>query len=151
MLSELLSTERVRVPLGSHSKADLLRELVHLALGDADEETVRGVLAAVELREAEVSTAMGRGLAIPHGRTEFVDAPHMAAGLVEGVRDYASPDGSPVRVVFLVVTPPGGATTHVRILSRIARLMHQPESQARLLGARTAGEFVAAIGTETSK
>ena len=145
MLSELLSTERVRVPLGSHSKADLLRELIHLALPGAGAEQLDGVIAAVEAREAAVSTAMGGGLAVPHGRTDLVSEVCLAAGLVEGVDDYAAPDGLPVRVVFLVLTPRNASAKHVKVLSRIARLMHDRDSKAALLSVRTAEEFTGVL------
>ena len=98
MLSELLSTDRVRVPLGSHSKADLLRELVRLAVGDADDTVVSGIFEAVEAREAQVSTAMGGGLAVPHGRTDLVSEVRVAGGIVKDVPDYIALDGSPVKV-----------------------------------------------------
>jgi mannitol/fructose-specific phosphotransferase system IIA component (Ntr-type) len=142
LLSELLSTERVRVPLGSHSKADLLRELVHLALPGASQAVLDGVIAAVEAREADISTAMGAGLAVPHGRTDLVKEVCLSAGLAEGVSDYDAPDGVPVRVAFLVLTPVRASSMHVKLLSRIARVMHDRESRAALLSARTADEFV---------
>jgi mannitol/fructose-specific phosphotransferase system IIA component (Ntr-type) len=145
LLSELLSAERVRVPLESHSKADLLRELVHLALPDGSAETIGGVIAAVEAREREVSTAMGAGLAVPHGRTDRVPEVRVAAGLVSGVGDYEAPDGIPVRVVFLVLTPSSASGLHVKLLAQIARVMHAPDARAALFAARTPEEFLGVI------
>lgn len=145
LLSELLSTERVRVPLCSHSKAELLRELVRLAVGDADETTVGGILDAVEAREGQVSTALGGGLAVPHGRTDLVPELRIAAGIVGEVPDYVALDGSPVRVAFLVLTPSAASGLHVKLLSRIARLMHNPESREALLASTSADEFMRVI------
>jgi mannitol/fructose-specific phosphotransferase system IIA component (Ntr-type) len=145
VLSELLTPEQVRVPLRSHSKAALLRELVRLAVRDASEETIDGVLAAVLARESKVSTAMGGGLAVPHGRTDLLSDVRVSAGLVEGAEDYGAPDGSPVRVAFLVLTPPHGSATHLKLLGRIARVMHGRESRRALLAAPTAEEFLAVI------
>jgi mannitol/fructose-specific phosphotransferase system IIA component (Ntr-type) len=141
-LSELLSTDRVRVPLCSHSKADLLRELVRLAVGDADENVIAGILDAVEVREAQVSTALGGGLAVPHGRTDLVSEVRLAAGIVRGVPDYVGLDGSSVRVAFLVLTPMAASSQHVKLLSRIARLMHDPASREALLASASAGDFM---------
>ena len=145
MLSELLSTDRVRVPLGSHSKADLLRELVRLAVGDADEITIGGIVDAVEAREAQVSTALGGGLAVPHGRTDLVSEVRVAAGLVHDVPDYIALDDSPVRVAFLVLTPSSASGQHVKLLSLIARLMHNPESREALLASTSAADFLRVI------
>ena len=145
MLSELLSTERVRVPLGSHSKADLLRELVRLAVGHAGDSTIDGIVDAVEAREAQVSTALGAGLAVPHGRTDLVPDVRIAGGIVRDVPDYVALDDSPVRVAFLVLTPLSASGQHVKLLSRIARLMHNPESREALLASSSAGDFMQVI------
>lgn len=141
VLSELLPAAQIRTPLLSRDKSALLRELVALALPSADVETRDGVLSAVLARETEVSTAMGGGLAVPHGRTDLVPEVRVAAGLVRDVADYAAPDDAPVEVAFLVLTPPHEASRHVRLLARIARLLHTPSSRSALLGARTAEEF----------
>ncbi|MCX5766741.1 MAG: PTS sugar transporter subunit IIA [Gemmatimonadetes bacterium] len=145
MLSELLTTERVRVPLGSHSKADLLRELTRLAVPDVAPETLDLIVAAVEEREAQVSTAMGGGLAVPHGRTDLVRELRVSAGLVHVVRDYVAPDHAPVEVVFLVLTPLDSSSQHIKVLARIARLMHRPESRAALLASNSAEAFLAVV------
>ena len=50
--------------------------------------TIDGILQAVEAREAQVSTALGGGLAVPHGRTDLVRGVRVAAGLVRDVPDY---------------------------------------------------------------
>lgn len=142
MLAELLTTDRVRVPLASHSKSELLRELVALAAADADAATVAGILESVEAREHQISTAMGGGLAVPHGRTALVHELRLAAGIVNGVTDYESPDGDPVRVAFLVLTPLEATGDHVRVLSRIARVLHRPASRDALLSARSPAEFL---------
>ena len=142
MLAELLTTDRVRVPLASHSKADLLRELVALAAADADAATVAGILESVEEREREIGTAMGGGLAVPHGRSALVHELRMSAGTVNAVADYASPEGERVRVVFLVLTPLEATSDHVKVLSRIARVMHKPASREALLSARSPDEFL---------
>jgi mannitol/fructose-specific phosphotransferase system IIA component (Ntr-type) len=144
-LSELLSTDRVRVPLGSHSKAELLRELVQLAVGKADDNTVGGILEAVEAREAQVSTALGGGLAVPHGRTDLVSEVRLAAGTVRDVSDYVGLDGLPVHVAFLVLTPMAASNQHVKLLSRIARLMHDPASREALLASTSAAEFMSVV------
>ena len=145
LLSELLSTDRVRVPLGSHSKADLLRELVRLAVGTADDNIIGGIMDAVEAREAQVSTALGGGLAVPHGRTDLVSEVQLAAGTVRDVSDYVGLDGQPVHVAFLVLTPMAASNQHVKLLSRIARIMHDPASREALLTSTSAAEFMSVV------
>jgi mannitol/fructose-specific phosphotransferase system IIA component (Ntr-type) len=101
-----------------------------------------GVVQSVEERERELSTAMGGGLAVPHGRSALITELRVAAGLVEGVPDYVGPDGAPVRVAFLVLTPPDATNAHVRLLAQIARVMHDPARRAALVGASSADAFV---------
>lgn len=145
VLSELLPAARIRTPLVSRTKSALLRELVELAVPDADGAVIDGILQAVEAREAEISTAMGGGLAVPHGRTDLVSEVRVSAGLVNGVTDYQSPDHQPVQVAFLVLTPPQESGRHVKVLARIARVMHAPASRAALLAAKSGEEFAGVI------
>jgi PTS system fructose-specific IIC component len=88
---------------------------------------------------------LGGGLAVPHGRTDLVPDVRVAAGLVGDVADYVALDDSPVRVVFLVLTPTAASGLHVKLLARIARLMHRPESREALLASKSADEFLGVI------
>lgn len=145
MLSALLPPERIRVPLGSHSRHALFRELVELALPDADPATLDAVFQGVLSREAIGSTAIGDGLAVPHGRTNVVDGVRMSAGIVEGVEDYVAPDGVPVRICVLVVTSEAGAGTHLKVLGRLARLMRDDALKMALSEAADARAFAAVL------
>lgn len=145
MLTELLPTERIRVPLGSHSRHALLRELVELALPDADAATVEVVFQSVLSREAIASTAMGEGLAVPHGRTDAVETLRMAAGIVESVDDYRAPDGVPVRVCFLLLTPAVDGGAHLKVLGRLARLTRRDDLRAALYAAPDAAGFASVL------
>lgn len=145
MLTELLPTERIRVPLGSHSRHALLHELVEMALPDADMATMETVFQSVLSREALMSTALGEGLAVPHGRTEAVGAPLMAAGIVGAMDDYSAPDGTPVRACFLLVTPPADGGAHLKVLGRLARLVRRDDLRTALYGAADAASFAAVL------
>ena len=84
LLSELLTPERVRVPLRGASKEALLEELVGV-LRDCGAVADAGVvLGAVRARERVLSTGVGSGVAIPHGKAESVPALAMAAGVTGG-------------------------------------------------------------------
>ncbi len=145
MLTALLPPERIRVPLGSHSRHALFRELVELALPDADPATLEAAFQSVLLREAEASTAIGDGLAVPHGRTSALDRIQISAGIVEGIEDYQAPDGDPVRVCFCVVTPEEAGSAHLKVLARLARLMRNDALKLALFSATDAEAFAAVI------
>lgn len=145
MLTALLPPERVRVPLGSHSRHALFRELLELALPDADSATLEAVLQSVLAREAIASTALGDGLAVPHGRTDLVPGIRVAAGVVRAVEDYPTPDGVPVQLCVMLITPEADAGTHLKVLGRLARLMRKDALRAELFGAADAESFCAVI------
>lgn len=145
MLTALLPPAHLRVPLGSHSRHALFQELLELALPDADPALLDAAFQAVLAREAESSTAIGDGLAVPHGRTDAVSQIAMSAGIVEGVEDYAAPDGQPVRVCVLVVTPEADAGTHLKVLGRLARLMRSDELREALLSASDEQAFASVL------
>lgn len=148
MLTALLPPERIRVPLGSHSRHALFRELLELALPDADPATLDAAFQGVLSREAEVSTAIGDGLAVPHGRTNAIDGIRMAAGITEGVEDYQAPDGVPVRVCFLVITSEAAAGLHLKVLGRLARLMRNDALKQSLFDASDAAAFADVLSQE---
>ena len=145
LLSELLSAERVRIPLVSRTKAAMLRELVELATGGGDAALTDAVLAAVRDREQLLSTGIGDGVAIPHGKTARVRELVVAAGTVREPLEFDALDGEPVRLFFLVLAPDSDASGHIRALSRIARLLRREPLRAALCEARTSDEFVRAI------
>jgi fructose PTS system EIIBC or EIIC component len=145
LLTALLPPERIRVPLGSHSRHALFRELVELALPNADPATLEAAFQSVLSRETVASTAIGDGLAVPHGRTNAVASICISAGIVEGVEDYAAPDGVPVRVCFLVITPEDGASLHLKVLGRLARLMRATALKQALFSASDADAFAAVL------
>lgn len=150
LLSELLSPDRVRVPLTGDTKAAVLEELVGVlrdagAVGDAGE-----VLRAVLAREEVLSTGVGDGVAIPHGKSGAVPALTLAAGVAAAPVDFEALDGNPVTLFFLLVGPEDAAGAHVKALSRIARLARRDAFRERLAAARSADEFLAVLAEAES-
>jgi PTS system nitrogen regulatory IIA component len=142
LLSELLSADRVKVPLGGRTKDDLLRELVELAVPSRDGDARAAVLAAVHERERELSTGIGSGIAIPHGKTARVDQLVMSAGIASVPVDFDALDGQPVELFFMLVGPESASGAHVKALARISRLLRRESLRNDLRAARTPGEFL---------
>jgi PTS system fructose-specific IIA component len=139
-LAEVLSPSRIRIPLQASSKEGVLRELVELLLsgnGGAVEE----VLAAVLERERQFPTGIGYGVAVPHGKTPALSSLRVVAGTSARAVPYETLDGEPVRLFFLLAGPESQAGAHVKVLSRISRLVRREPVRARLLEARTPEEF----------
>jgi len=143
-LTDLLTPDRIRVPLNASDKQGVLRELVGMLLpgdGSHGEE----VLAAVLERERQFPTGIGHGVAVPHGRTPVMTGLAMVAGTSPNPVTYETIDGQPVRLFFLLAGPETMAGAHVKALSRISRLVRQEGVRARLLAAHTPDEFYKAM------
>lgn len=143
-LTDLLTPDRIRIPLRASDKEGVLRELVGLLL-PGDGALSEEVLAAILERERQFPTGIGHGVAVPHGRTPAMAALAIVAGTSTNPVRYETIDGQPVRVFFMVAGPEALAGAHVKALSRISRLVRQEGVRARLLAARTPQEFYHAI------
>lgn len=143
-LTDLLTPDRIRIPLRASDKEGVLRELVGLLL-PGDGALSEEVLAAILERERQFPTGIGHGVAVPHGRTPAMGALAIVAGTSPNPVRYETIDGQPVRVFFMVAGPEALAGAHVKALSRISRLVRQEGVRARLLAARTPQEFYHAI------
>ena len=142
LLTDLLSLERVRIPLRARTKDDLLSELVEVVSSGLPASATPQLLAAVRDREQVLSTGIGQGVAIPHGKTPVVDQLRVAAGVTSGPVDFDALDGEPVRLCFMLVGPESAAGAHVRALSRISRLLRRAPLRDALLAAGTPDEFL---------
>jgi fructose-specific phosphotransferase system IIA component len=145
LLSDLLSSSLVKVPLEASTKDEILAELVQVL---ADERCIRDadeVLRVIREREAVLSTGIGNGVAIPHGKSMASPQLSIAAGVAREPVEYDALDGEPVRLVFLLVGPEAAAGAHIKALSRISRLVRQPDLRARLLESASSEAFVEAL------
>ncbi len=145
LLTDLITPERIKIPLVSREKDELLRELVEVVTHGDRIDDPADVLRAVREREAVLSTGIGNGVAIPHGKSPAVPELRMAAGTTAEPVDFDALDGQPVRLFFLLVGPESAAGPHIKALSRISRLVRREEVRARLLAARNAEEFHRAL------
>lgn len=145
LLTELLSIDRVRIPLQAKSKDELLRELVSLVTAGSTPEEREQVLQAVLERESVLSTGIGYGVAIPHGKSPAVQELSMAAGRSRDPVEFDALDGQPARLFFLLVGPESAAGPHIKALSRISRIVRRDDVRARLLKASDEKAFLRAL------
>jgi fructose-specific phosphotransferase system IIA component len=123
-LREMLNPVCIDLELKGKRKPEIIEALAEL-LGRGGKVSDTGILAAEVLeREKLASTGIGSGIAIPHAMSSTVSETQLAFGLKrEGVR-FDSVDHRPVNLFFLLVGPAGSHTEHLRVLSRIARYLH---------------------------
>lgn len=141
LLSDLLTPDRIKIPLVSTSKEDLLRELVDLMGSSTEVADLADVLRAVREREEVLSTGIGNGVAIPHGKSSAVPDLSLVAGVTREPVDFEALDGRPVSLFFLLVGPEAASGQHVKALSRISRLLRRDSFRKRLEDAGSSDEF----------
>lgn len=142
LLAELLTPERIKVPLLASSKDEVLRELVALAVPAAGAAAVEAITGAVRERERLLSTGIGGGIAIPHGRTPAVETLVLAAGVARTPVAFDALDGQPVSLFFLLLGPEHVAGAHVKALGRISRLLRHESVRTTLQQAASAHQFL---------
>lgn len=147
-LREILSKDTIRIPLLSTDKDKLIEEMVDALYAAGKIQDRDKVLRAVLDRERVMSTGVGDGVAIPHGKADGVKSLVASFGVTRHDVEFGSIDDKPVRLVFLLVGPYDQTGPHLKALSHISRLMHRPEFRARLIKAKTPEEVLAAIEKE---
>lgn len=150
-ITDFLTPERVIPALRGREKDEVLTEMAdRLAASNSklDKEKVRHVLSE---REKISTTAIGEGVAIPHGKLAAVQRIEgLFARSPEGV-DFASLDGGPTHLFFVLVAPEDGAADHLKALARISRLLKDPAFRSRLIAGTSREEIFEIIATEDQK
>ena len=108
-----------------------------------EEETMKAVMD----REAKLSSAVGRGVAVPHARLAGITRPLIAVGRFTKPVPCPSPDNIPVRLVFLILTPAAAPIAQLKILSRIAALLTNENLRRKLLRAKSAESLLDTLRT----
>jgi fructose PTS system EIIBC or EIIC component len=141
-ISALLQKSSILIDLASADKNGCITQLAgHMAsvynLPDG------GLIARKILeREADVSTGIGFGIAIPHARVENINRVYMAAASsVKGI-DFTAIDGQPVHLIFMIISPSGASNEHVQILSSLSRIMSYEDIRKKLMTAKTPEKFL---------
>jgi PTS system nitrogen regulatory IIA component len=151
---DFVGPELIVPQLQAHEKSAVIRELAdHLAAHVSGPQKIdREVLAKVLLeRERLASTAIGEGVAIPHGKLDAVGKLVACVGRApEGV-DFDSMDGRPTHLFFVLVAPENSTGVHLKALARISRLFKDPEFRTRLMQAKDAQEIFRVIADEDAK
>ena len=144
-LSELLNPSAVTLRLKSREKREAIVELVQLLESAHGIASQGEVLDRVLRREAMMSTGIGYGVAIPHGKARAADRMVAACAISpEGV-DFESDDGEPVHLMVLFVSPESATTQHVRALANLSRLMKEESVRRALREAPSVEAFLATL------
>jgi mannitol/fructose-specific phosphotransferase system IIA component (Ntr-type) len=144
-LSSYFEPVRCAVGVRAVTKAEAVAALVDLLAATGKAPDRDGLLRAVMEREALAPTGLGDDCAIPHAQTDAVSETALAAIRLAEPLDFGAPDGTPARLVFLIAGPKDSAALHLRLLSRLARTLSDPDFRDAALAAPDAPAFAAAI------
>lgn len=147
-ISDILSTDVIAVNLDVTDKDDAIRKVIELAAKSNKILDKEKVSKTIFEREKLVSTGVGKGFAIPHGKTDSISDVVAAFAITKEPIDFDSIDGEPVRFIFMLIGKENLLNTHIKLLSRISRLMNKDEFRERLLEAVSPEEVLSIFKEE---
>jgi fructose-specific phosphotransferase system IIA component len=139
---ELLDEKFILTDFKSDDKEYVINELIDLYKENDKVNDIEKVRTAILDREKIMSTGVGKGFAIPHGKTNAVTDVIAAFGKTTRDIDYDALDGNPVHLVFLLVGRDDMVSKHIKLLSRISRLMNKDEFRERLVNSNSKEEII---------
>ncbi|MBI4231294.1 MAG: PTS sugar transporter subunit IIA [Planctomycetes bacterium] len=147
-LTSLLDPRSIAVPLRAPDRDGAIAELLDAIVrsGHLEPSLRESALRAVLARERSLSTGMEHGVALPHGAVDGLAAPVCAMGVHPSGVPFSSLDGSPARLIVLMLLP-RNHNGQIATLAGIARLLNDAPLRGRLHAASTASEILSTLGT----
>lgn len=147
-LTDLLNENLIKIPLEKRKKEEIIGELIDILVANDLVSNRDTIFKAVIEREKVMSTGVGDGVAIPHGKAEGIKDVVAAFGISKEEIDFQSIDEKPVHLVFLLVASPDATGPHLKALSRVSRLLNKQEFREKLIQANSAAEVMDLIREE---
>lgn len=140
-ICDILRKDRIVPSLKGTTKMEVINELIDLFKDDERVSNIENMRMAVHDREKIMSTGVGKGFAIPHAKTASVSDIVASFGKLDHSIDFQALDGQNVNLVFLLVGKENLVGPHIKLLSRISRMMNKDEFRESLAKATTVDEI----------
>ncbi|HEY2487617.1 MAG TPA: PTS sugar transporter subunit IIA [Candidatus Binataceae bacterium] len=150
-ITEILAPEMVLPELKGSTKDQVLKELAQGLAAKYPGIKLEDLIAVLSERERLGSTAIGDGIAIPHGKLRGANKIIGAFGRHREGVDFESLDGNPTHIFFVLVAPEDSASLHLKALARVSRLLKDDAFRARLIEAADSAEIYRLIKEEDNK
>jgi fructose PTS system EIIBC or EIIC component len=150
-ICEILNVKQIIPSLKGDSKEEVINELIDLFKKDDRVKDLDSIRNSVLEREKIMSTGVGKGFAIPHAKTNSVNEIIAAFGKLEKPIDFQALDDQPVNLVFLLIGKENLAGPHIKLLSRISRMMNIDAFRESLAKATTSEEMYSLFEEEEKK
>jgi fructose PTS system EIIBC or EIIC component len=141
-ITRLLTTETILLSMNSSQKLDAINELVHVLDTAGKISNKESFKEAILRREAQSTTGIGDGIAIPHAKTSVVKEPAIVFGKSETGVEYEALDGKRSHLFFMIAAPEGANNTHLEALARLSGLLMVEEVREQLLKATSKQEVI---------
>lgn len=141
-LSNLFKEELIELELSAGTKEDCIREMVDL-MAESPYMTDKEIyLDAVMDREKLGSTGIGKGIAIPHGKTDSIKRLMIAFGRSKKGIDFDSLDDKKVHLVFLLAAPEKTGGKYLKTLAHLSRILREKEFRTQLINSDSKKELI---------
>lgn len=131
-ITSVIKKENIIFELNAATKSDVIDELITALSNSKQVKNIKKLKEAVLEREEVLSTAIGKGLAIPHCRTDAVDGIVMAFGKAKVPIDFGSLDNKPVVLIFLLASNENMNVEHLKLLRQISSIAGSDELLSRI-------------------
>ena len=132
-LSKIFSPELIKVDMRVRSKEEAIDQLADLFCRKYPDKSKEEIIRAVNEREKMGNTSVGRGVAFPHARTDIVTGLYVAIGVIPDGISGDTPDGKPLHIIALLLTPRSISRTYLQTLSGLAEFARHPDTLPALL------------------
>src|SRR5476649_562729 len=134
-LTDVIAPNAIIPALKVNGKKQAIQELAARA-AELTGQSERAILEILLQREKLGSTAVGNGIAIPHGKLPKLARLFGLFARLDRPIDFEALDGQPVDLVFLLLAPEGAGADHLKALARVARLLRDPDIAPKLRQSR---------------
>lgn len=142
---DFLKPEAIQFQNGEHGKNSVIEKLVDI-LGTVYELPAKEVvLKSVLDRESLMSTGVGKGVAIPHGKVDAINEVIASMLILNPGVEFGSPDEIPVRIVILLVASSRETGPHIRALAHISRVLQDEKVRETIIRSKTVKEILDAL------
>ena len=141
-ISSILEEPFIAINLPASSKEEALNRMIDMLGTSPKVLDLERIRAAILEREKLMSTGVGHGFAIPHGKTDALQDIIAAFAITREPIDFQALDNQPVQLIFMLVGKETHVGTHLKLLGRISRLMNTEAFRQQLLAAKTPAEVL---------
>lgn len=144
-ITDLLCLQGIDMNGEVANKEEAIDHLVDLMVGTGNISDKLAFKKGILAREAQSTTGIGEGIAIPHAQVAAVKKPGLAVMIVKDGVDYQSLDSQPARLFFMIAAPVDGGNIHLETLARLSGMLMDNDFKENLINASDAVEFLRLI------